>query len=405
MSVPHYCFPYSGFYAFDDSSETEEFLLNCCKNVTVSGYNEIKNNSDLFTILHVNCRSIMNKDTELELLLSSLNNKPRICLFTETWLSENLLAPNFINYSGHHMCRDGRIGGGVSIYVHNDLQGHEIKCSNMSTFEYNGVIVKIDESMSVLAICIYRPPSTDVHIFLDELDQLFVSVANDYPHIDKLIVGGDFNINLLDNVKNADSFMDLLTSHSLYPSIFKPTRPSSNALLDNIFLSWPTLADSFVLMYDVSDHYPIIARLFNAVTSDSCVNKKKYVRVHSDANMNSFRTKLSACKWDNVYNASDVNVAYNELHTAVSTSYHSAFPLQLCNSDARKKHIKPWMTRGLLLSAKNRSRLYRDYLKGKVSKENYNRYRNLFVKLSRCAKRAYYSDFFQKNRRNVREVW
>ena len=78
--------------------------------------------------------------------------------------------------------------------------------------------------------------------------------------------------------------------------------------------------------------------------SDSCVNSKKYLRVHSDVNITSFQAKLSACNWDSVYNTSNVNTAYNELHTAVSTAYHSAFPLQLCNYDARKKNIKPWMT-------------------------------------------------------------
>ena len=49
----------------------------------------------------------------------------------------------------------------------------------------------------------------DVNIFLDELEQLFVSVANDYQNIDKLIFGEDFNTNFLDNMKNADLFMDL----------------------------------------------------------------------------------------------------------------------------------------------------------------------------------------------------
>ncbi len=83
-------------------------------------------------------------------------------------------------------------------------------------------------------------------------------------------------------------FMDLLTSHSFFPSIFKPTRPSDSALLDNIFLSWPCLADSFVLMYAVSDHLPIIAGLCIESVSGSSVSGGKDLRVYTDANVDSF---------------------------------------------------------------------------------------------------------------------
>jgi hypothetical protein len=405
MTATEHCFPYSGFYVYEDSSEAEEHLINYCKNVTVADYNDVKDNSNLFTVMHVNCRSIVNKVTELESLLFSLNNKPDICFFSETWLSNNALAPHFANYSGHHMVREGR-GGGVSIYVQNCFDCHEMPCcTTKSTFECVGTVVKVNESLSVLSICIYRPPNTDINVFFDELEELFVSVTNAYPRIDRLIVGGDFNINLLDSAKHVELFMDLLTSHSLFPTIFQPTRPGSNALLDNIFLSWPNLADSFVLMYDVSDHLPIITRLHTESVLKLPHDNTKMLRVHSEANVSSFRAKLSSCDWSRVFNAPDVNTAYNAFHTIVNAAYTSAFPLQLCHENAKKKLIKPWMTTGLWFSAKNRSRLYRDYIKGKISKDYYCKYRNLFVSLTRHAKRAYYAAFFQKNRCNIKAVW
>ena len=52
------------------------------------------------------------------------------------------------------------------------------------------------------------------------------------------IIAGDSNINLLDNDSYADSFMNVLLLHCLYPSIFAPTRPCSKTLLGNIFLSF-----------------------------------------------------------------------------------------------------------------------------------------------------------------------
>lgn len=89
-----------------------------------------------------------------------------------------------------------------------------------------------------------------------------MSITNAYPHICRLIVGGDFNVNILDSAKRVDQFMDLLMSHSLFPSIFQLTWPGSNASFDNVYLSWPSLADSSVLMYDVSGHLPCIIRIY-----------------------------------------------------------------------------------------------------------------------------------------------
>lgn len=81
MTATERCFPFNGFYVYDDSNEAEEHLINCCKNATIADYNDVKGNSDLFTVMHVNCRSIVNKVTELETLLFSLNSKPDIAFF------------------------------------------------------------------------------------------------------------------------------------------------------------------------------------------------------------------------------------------------------------------------------------------------------------------------------------
>ncbi len=84
-----------------------------------------------------------------------------------------------------------------------------------------------------------------------------------------------------------------------------------------------------------------------------------------------------------MYHATDVNVAYDFFYGIFSSEYESAFPL-LCVSETSEKFNKPWMTLGLLTNSRNRSKLYRDYFKEKSSKDQYNRYRNLFVRLKTC---------------------
>lgn len=113
---------------------------------------------------------------------------PDICFFSETWLSHNASAPNFDNYTGHHMICEGR-GGGVSIYVQNCFDCDDIPCcTSKNTFECVGTVVNVNDCVSLVSICVYRPPNTDVIVFLEELEELFVSINNAYPHFDKLIV-------------------------------------------------------------------------------------------------------------------------------------------------------------------------------------------------------------------------
>ena len=65
-----------------------------------------------------------------------------------------------------------------------------------------------------------------------------------------------------------------------------------------------------------------------------------------------------------------------------------------------KKFIKLWLNPGLILiSSRNRSKLYKDYIKGKISKDVYGRYRNLYTIILREAKSQNYNNFFLKNKK------
>lgn len=109
----------------------------------------------------------MNRVTELETLLFSLNKKPKICFSSETQLSNNRLAPHFVKYSGKHMVHKGHGDGGVSINVQNFFYYHNMSCcTTKNTFECVRTVVKVNESLSILSICIYCPSYTDINVFL-----------------------------------------------------------------------------------------------------------------------------------------------------------------------------------------------------------------------------------------------
>ena len=80
------------------------------------------------------------------------------------------------------------------------------------------------------------------------------------------------------------------------------------------------------------------------------------------------------------------------------SKFEMTHPLTLINKVSNfKKCNKPWLTRGLLIGSRNRSKLYKDYIKGNINKDVYARYRNLYTTILYEAKLQYYNDFFREN--------
>ncbi len=140
-----------------------------------------------------------------------------------------------------------------------------------------------------MCLCVYRPPSSSIDVFLEELDLLIDNLYGTYDQY-KFIIAGDFNINLLDNGLLPSKLLDVMLCHMLHPTIFLPTRPSSGTLLDNIFISWPASYSSFVINSDLSDHLPVLLKFSDGVVdierkatrlvrNFSIVNKAKFLPI------------------------------------------------------------------------------------------------------------------------------
>ena len=93
---------------------------------------------------------------------------------------------------------------------------------------------------------------------------------------------GDFNVDLLkcndDNF--SQDFFDSLLSSSFIPLITRPTRLSSHSctLIDNIFSNVDKETESGVILSDISDHYPIFAKILSFFSPNSDSPPVKMVR-------------------------------------------------------------------------------------------------------------------------------
>ena len=67
---------------------------------------------------------------------------------------------------------------------------------------------------------IYRIPNTSIDLFIDQLNSIIEPLKSSH----KIILLGDYNIDLLKNDSNKNSFEICLQSHYLVPTIFSATR-------------------------------------------------------------------------------------------------------------------------------------------------------------------------------------
>ena len=366
---------------------------------------------ECFSLFHLNIRSIPKNLDNLEHYLKILKFKFSVIGITETWL--NASNADLFCMSGYdHYClyRTGKRGGGVSLFINENLivkMRHDL--DNMTEY-IEAKFVEISKENSGLqkdAIIgiIYRPPNQDVSVFNEKLNEILSSIKNEK----KLTyLMGDFNINILDTKNHIPSseFLDIVYSHTMFPLITKPTRITSDTstIIDNIFHNDITMNSLNGILYtNISDHMPVFSINYKT-RLDSNVKPFK-IRVMGEKNIKSFCCKLDEIDWSIVTESDNGPEAFTLFYKKYTDIYNECFPEKVVKSNYYNK--KPWLTDAMKKSIKNKNRLYVKQLKTPTS-ENLREYKQYKTNLSRIMKsmeRKHYQDLLYFNRNNTRKTW
>ena len=126
------------------------------------------------------------------------------------------------------------------------------------------------ENCTISIITIYKLIHSNNNIFIDELDNLISKI---YKLNKKVIITGDFNIDLLNmNSSVVKDFENLIITYDLKATINKPTRMLSRSLLENIITN-TEVTSSFIMTDDISDHLPI----FTSINIKQIILNKNYM--------------------------------------------------------------------------------------------------------------------------------
>ena len=372
------------------------------------------NNENInLSLIHFNARSLSKNMNQWSSYLNSLNFKWNIIGVSETWLNnDNAHLYTFNGYSHYYLTRDKKKGGGVSIFVVNDINVISRHDLNVMNDFMEVVFIEIPKEYykskkNIIIGVVYRPPNTDLPEFNIKICEILDKIKNEHKDIYLL---GDFNINILESSSHIPTaeFIETVYSYSLFPLITKPTRLQGNSatLIDNIFYSDITQSDIIngILYTDISDHFPIFSIDFLKQKTLSNMCTENVSRVYSKKNIDKFKSKLDQCDWLDIMSTTDGKNAFSQFYKKFCILYDEAFPYA---SEKRYTNKIKWLTEGLKTSIKIKNKLYLKYKRSKLNEDLiiYKEYKRKLLKLLRISERQHFHNLLEENKNNVKKTW
>ena len=296
-------------------------------------------------------------------------------------------------YTQYRYIRDC-FGGGVIIYIRDDIPCRELKTHQISN-HLEGIFLEVNLRKSKwLLFGGYNPNKSNIDTFLGDLGQ----ILNYYmQYIDNFLLLGDFNAEMKE--KPMMEFCDTYNLKNIVkgPTCFKnPTNPSSvDVILTNKFRSF---TDNINIESGLSDFH-----LLTTCTMRSFFPKQspKFIKYRS------YR------KFDNILFHNELEHNLQCLSEYPTYEIFESIFIETLNKHAPLKgkfvraNNSPFMNKALIKAIMKRSRLKNKFNKNPndINGSNYKKQRNYCVNLLRRVKKEYYNNLNPKNITDNKKFW
>lgn len=376
-----------------------------------------KNKYGLF-LIHLNMRSLHKNYDGLCHLLSSLPASPEVICISETKIKNeplsNITLPgySFINVPSPTNA------GGVGVYVSQKCYHKQISSYNIVLQGCENLWLTIEcpyTKISFVIGIIYRHPNSSIMDFCDSIDEIFLKLTTDNK---RYFILGDINIDTssASMSNNGNHYLNLLASHGVASLIDKPTRVTSTTatVLDHILTNETLISiKPGVLCYDLTDHYPVFIKLnCNQKTSSTATNVKLY-RPLKHFNPSAFCNDLEE-KFEKFFNTNyltisenNLNCLFDQFYSIITSTIDHHAPKKKLTRKQKKLQNKPWLTKGLLKSIKNKQKMYKTHFLGGNATERYlyKLYANKLNKIKELAKKNYFHEQIFTHKNNPKKTW
>lgn len=210
------------------STETNSFDISSDSSGPCSSYAPSTRDFNCFNrkglhFIHFNVRSLLPKLDELKLFVSKY--KLAVIALSETWLDHTVTDAE-IHLDGYNVIRRDRDrqGGGVCLYIHEDIAFTERKDFESDRLEAVWANLLLPKTKPIIIGSCYRPPKQN------NFTEVLESVLNNFRSDSEWYILGDFNICFLDKLSSMyKKFSQLLDIFNLKQIIVDPTRISVNS--------------------------------------------------------------------------------------------------------------------------------------------------------------------------------
>ena len=387
--------------------------------------NDLLSNPKLFvqpSVLSLNIQSLSAKFVEFhETILSFSRNNcaPDIICLQEIWKVHD---HTLFSIDGYHplifKSRSGNAqGGGVGIYVKKSLNfsiNEVLSIFVDRIFESLFIEVKFNSTKFIIG-SVYRPGTQ--HPTLSASEQFtqfcdFFSSISDYINSKNLTsyIFGDFNLDCLKYGSNnfVNEYVDLLFSYGMLQVVTKPTRCTllTATLIDHVITNSNSQSfNTIILISFLSDHFPLFH--FLNLRKETLLPKIIYSRDNSEDSIKRFNDSLMAMSWNNVTQYNDPQLSFNNFTENFSSLHDIHLPIVSKKFNRNYHKIEPWITNGLLTSRRHKINLEKKHFANPsvASLEVLKKFRNLYNKVLRAAKKLYFEQELRANQSNLKKTW
>ncbi len=130
-------------------------------------------------------------------------------------------------------------------------------------------------------------------------------------------------------------------------------------------------------------------------------------RSFSIAKLNNFKAALGGSDWSVVTNSLNVDDAFNEFWSIYTDLYELSFPKIKTRFNRNVHKQCPFMSNGLLISRQTKNQLYKAKIcvNSPENAEKYRKYKTVYFKCLRAAKKLYFTKKLQTNAKNSKKTW
>ena len=349
--------------------------LNILKNIKINNVNRL-------VIGHLNINSLRNKFESLKCIMKGNLD---ILVITESKLDSTFPSQQFAieGYAlPYRIDRDAGCGGGVLIYVREDIPCRELTKHTIYN-NIEGIFLEINlRKTKWLLFGGYNHNKSNITNFLSNLGPI---LDHHMSKFDNILLLGDFNSETTELSMN--EFCDTYNLQNLikHPTCFKNVQNPSciDVMLTNKIRSFQ---NSQVIETGLSDFHKMTVTVLKTFFHKQDPVKITY-RDYKSFNKSIFQNELKN-KLHNLHN-NDIN--YNIFENIFMELLNKHAPMKV-------KYIRanngPFMNKSISKAIMTRSRLRNKYLKNpsNINKINYHKHRNYCVNLLRKVKKRYYNN-------------